>query len=259
MFYINRFVTFTIQLSIWNSFCQYLNHKKQIRMQTLRNWCLMALLLITTNSFAQKEILVSEGTATMSLGERTGYTITLDKAGEKETIKALKTWISEQQKKVEVTESAKHELKVTSFVNASLSPDPVNVYFLFTEYSDYIKVTGFFEVNLTFVSSATMPDKVDACKNFMRRFGLRIEKLAVQESLEVAQKELDKRNNEQASLEKKNKQLNDQIKECEETIQKAKSGLEENAKEQDSKKEEIAKQKAANEEIEKKLKEYESY
>lgn len=219
----------------------------------------MPILLIGTTLFAQKEIAVSEGTATMSLGERTGFTITLDKVSEKETIKALKSWLGEMQKKPNIDETAKHELKLTSFDNASLSPDPVNIYFLFTEYSDYIKVTGFFEMNLVFVSTSTLPDKVEASKNFMRKFGLRIEKMAVEEELVAAQKELDKRNDEQASLEKKNKQLNDQIKECEETIQKAKKDLEDNAKSQDDKKAEIAKQKATNEAIEKKLKEYEKY
>lgn len=93
----------------------------------------------------------------------------------------------------------------------------------------------------------------------MRRFGLRMEKLGVEEQLAVAQKELNKRSDEQASLEKKNKQLNEQIKEWEESIAKAKSDLEQNGKDQESKKSEIAKQKTVNEEIEKKLKEYEGY
>ncbi|MBK7441888.1 MAG: hypothetical protein IPI65_10225 [Bacteroidetes bacterium] len=228
-------------------------------MQSLKTLCLSAFLLIGTALFAQKEVMVSEGNATMSLGERTGFTITLDKVSEKETIKALKTWVGEMQKKADIEESAKHELKVTSFVNAQLSPDPINIYFLFTEYSDYIKVTGFFEMNLTFVSTSTLPDKVEPCKNFMRRFALRIEKMAVQEQLVAAQKELDKRNDEQAALEKKNKQLNELIKESEETIAKAKADLEQNGKDQDGKKSEIAKQKAANEAIEQKLKEYEQY
>lgn len=93
----------------------------------------------------------------------------------------------------------------------------------------------------------------------MRRFGLRMEKLGVEEQLAAAQKELNKRNDEQTSLEKKNKQLNEQIKEWEESIAKAKSDLEQNGKDQESKKSEIAKQKTVNEEIEKKLKEYEGY
>jgi len=228
-------------------------------MTTLKTFCLSAFMLISTAIFAQKEFIVTEGTATMSLGERTGYTITLDKAKEKETIKALKAWVIEMQKKADIEESAKHELKLTSFVNASLSADPINVYFLFTEYSDYIKVTGFFEINLTFVSTTTLPEKVEASKNFMRRFGMRMEKLAIESELAAAQKELEKRNDEQAALEKKNKQLNDQIKESEETIKKAKSDLAENDNNQDSKKAEIAKQKAANEAIEKRLKDFESY
>ena len=171
----------------------------------------------------------------------------------------LITWLGEMQKKPDFEETVKHEFKLTGFVNASISPDPINVYFLFTEYSDYVKVTGFFEVNLTFVASTTMSDKVEPCKNFMRRFGLRMEKLGVEEQLAVAQKELNKRSDEQASLEKKNKQLNEQIKEWEESIAKAKADLEQNGKDQESKKSEIAKQKTVNEEIEKKLKEYEGY
>lgn len=228
-------------------------------MKSLTTLFFLSMMMLGTSIFAQKEISVTEGTATMSLGERTGYTITIDKAEEKETIKAIKTWLSEMQKKATIEETAKHELKMTSLVNASLSPDPINVYFLFTEYSDYIKVTGFFEVNLVFVSSTTMPEKVEASKNFMRRFGMRMEKIAIEAELVTAQKELEKRNSEQATLEKKNNQLNEQIKECEETIKNAKTDLAENSNSQDNKKAEIAKQKAANEAIEKKLKEYESY
>ena len=228
-------------------------------MQPLKTLALALFLIISTGAFAQKELIVTEGSATTSLGERTGFTITIDKKSEKETLKALKTWLGEMQKKPDFEETVKHEFKLTGFVNASISPDPINVYFLFTEYSDYVKVTGFFEVNLTFVASTTLSDKVEPCKNFMRRFGLRMEKLGVEEQLAAAQKELNKRNDEQASLEKKNKQLNEQIKEWEESIAKAKSDLEQNGKDQESKKSEIAKQKTVNEEIEKKLKEYEGY
>lgn len=112
-------------------------------MQPLKTLALALFLIISTGAFAQKELIVTEGSATTSLGERTGFTITIDKKSEKETLKALKTWLGEMQKKPDFEETVKHEFKLTGFVNASISPDPINVYFLFTEYSDYVKVTGF--------------------------------------------------------------------------------------------------------------------
>ena len=60
-------------------------------------------------------------------------------------------------------------------------------------------------------------------------------------------------------MEKKNKQLNDQITEWEESIKKAKSELETNAKNQEAKKEEIASQQKKLSEIQSELKKYESY
>ncbi len=208
---------------------------------------------------AQTKVEVKEVVAPLSMGERTGYEVSLGDKSEKDVIKALKIWVNDIQKKVAVDETGKHEFKATNITAPTLSENPSNIYFLFTSEKDELIVTGFFEVNGAFVSSTTNPDKVKACETLMQKFAYRIEKIAIEEKVNAERKILEQRNDEQTSLEKKNKQLNDQITEWEESIKKAKTDLEANAKNQEAKKAEIATQQKKLDEIQTELKKYESY
>ncbi len=228
-------------------------------MKYLQFSALFLLLNTVSSVFAQKTVEVKEVVSTLSMGERTGYSVSLGDKNEKEVIKALKIWVNDIQKKVEIDETGKHELKATNITAPTLSENPSNIYFLFTTSKDELIVTGFFEVNGAFVSSTTNPDKVKACETLMQRFVYRIEKIAIEEKVSAEQKILEQRNDEQTTLEKKNKQLNDQITEWEELIKKAKSELETNAKNQDAKKEEIVSQQKKLSDIQSELKKYESY
>ena len=208
---------------------------------------------------AQTKVEVKEVVAPLSMGERTGYEVSLGDKSEKDVIKALKIWVNDIQKKVAVDETGKHEFKATNITAPTLSENPSNIYFLFTSEKDELIVTGFFEVNGAFVSSTTNPDKVKACETLMQKFAYRIEKITIEEKVNAERKILEQRNDEQTSLEKKNKQLNDQITEWEESIKKAKTDLEANAKNQETKKAEIATQQKKLDEIQTELKKYESY
>lgn len=222
---------------------------------------LICVLTLTTTStiFAQKDAEVKEVVGVLSMGERTGYAISLGDNSEKETVKALKTWVSDMQKKVSIDETGKHELKVTSISIPELSENPVNIYFLMESSKNDITVTGFFEVNGAFVSSTTNPDKVKACQTIMQKFGKRIEKIAIEEKVAAAQKIVKEKNDDQTSLEKKNKQLNDQISNWNESIEKAKRELEDNEKSQQEKKNEIAEEQKKLDAIQAELKKYEKY
>jgi len=221
---------------------------------------IFTLLILTVSTiFGQTKVEVKEVVTALSMGERTGYAVSLGDKSEKDVIKALKIWLSDIQKKVAVDETGKHEFKATNITAPTLSENPSNIYFLFTAEKDELIVTGFFEVNGAFVSSTTNPDKVKACETLMQKFAFRIEKIAIEEKVSAEQKILEQRNDEQTSLEKKNKQLNDQISEWEESIKKAKSELETNGKNQDDKKAEIATQQKKLDEIQSELKKYESY
>ena len=228
-------------------------------MKYLQFSALFLLLTTVSSVYAQKTVEVKEVVSALSMGERSGYSVSLGDRSEKDVVKALKIWINDIQKKVEVDETGKHEFKATNITAPTLSENPSNIYFLFTTEKDELIVTGFFEVNGAFVSSTTNPDKVKACETLMQKFVYRLEKIAIQETVTAEQKILEQRNDEQTSLEKKNKQLNDQITEWEESIKKAKSELETNAKNQEAKKEEIASQQKKLSEIQSELKKYESY
>jgi hypothetical protein len=205
---------------------------------------------------AQIAVNVTEQVQTMSLGDRTGYSVTLTGMTEKEAIKAMRSWAGDQQKKPEIKETGKHELMINQFSGAGFSEAPANLYLLFSEGDAGLTVTGFFEKGGVFVSSATDAATVPQCKQVMTKYAWRIEKIKIETELAGAQKELEKRNDEQAALEKKQKQLNEDIADCEETIKNAKAGLEQNATEQKNKREEIGKQDAKVKEVENKLKDY---
>lgn len=228
-------------------------------MKSLQPLLLLITLTFSISAFGQKKAEVKEEVHTLSMGDRTGYSVSLGDKSEKEMVKALKTWLGEIQKKVTVDETGKHEYKATNISVPALSDNPSNIYFLFSTKNNEITVTGFFEINGAFVSSTTNPDKVKDCELLMQKFVFRLEKIAIEEKAAVAQKELEKRNSEKTALEKKNKQLNDQIEEWNKSIEKAKADLETNAKDQEAKKEEIAKQQKILDEIQSELKMYESY
>ncbi|HNE47407.1 MAG TPA: hypothetical protein PLL28_13505 [Chitinophagales bacterium] len=208
---------------------------------------------------AQISVEVSESVSAMSLGDRTGYAVTIPRSTEKNAAKAFRSWIIEKQKKADINESAKHELRVTNFAYGPLGSAPVNVYFQFNEGKDGVIVVGYFEVNGTFVSTATNPDAVAGCKQFMTHFAYRMEKLAIAENLDAEKKALEKRNDEQAGLEKQQKALNDKIADCEETIAKAKDDLKTNAGDQETKQQEIKYQSKKVSEVEDALKVYDNY
>lgn len=219
----------------------------------------MLLMLCSTALKAQISVEVSEAVSPMSLGERTGYAVTIPRNTEKNAAKAFRAWVTEKQKKAEIKETGKHELMVNTFSYAPFGTAPINVYFQFNEGKDGVIVVGFFEVNGAFVSTTTNPDAVATCKQFMTHFAYRMEKIAINEQLEAEKKALDKRNDEQASLEKQEKSLNDKIADCEETISKAKEDLKTNAGEQETKKEEIKSQSGKVADVEKALKVYDDY
>jgi len=216
-------------------------------------------IIIPSLLFAQKDFQVYERTGLLSVGERTGYTVTIDGMDEKESAKALRNWIGEKQKKPTFEETGKHELMVVDIMIPQFGTTPADLYFLFEDGKGSVNVTGFFVVGDAFVSAATNPEKYKECLVFMRNFGMRTEKLKVMETLEAADKELGKKQNEQETLVKKNEQLNNQIEECNETIEKANADLQQNAKDQEAKKTEIATQQKVVDGVQTELKKYEGY
>lgn len=209
--------------------------------------------------FGQKSVDVTENVKTMSLGDRTGYTITLNGMSEKDAMKTLRTWASDQQKKPDIDETGKHELKINGFSGGDFSAAPANIYFLMEETKESLIVTGYFESGGVFISSTTNAAQVETCRKMMTRFAYRVEKTKIETELSAAKKALEDSNEEQQSLEKKQNQLNGQISDCEETIKKAKSELEQNSTDQKNNKEEIGKQQTTVSEIEKQLAPYQDY
>lgn len=222
---------------------------------------LMTFMLIATtfSAFAQPTIDVQQQPYTMSLGERTGFTVVIPRADEKDCAKAFREWIDEQAKKPDIKESGKHELRAEQVTLKLLGETPANIYFLFTQGKDGVMVTGFFDIGGTFVSDATQPANAQACTRFMQRYAMRMQKLEIAAQLAAEKKVQDKKSEEKEELLKKQKQLEEKIADCEETIKQAKSDLSENADAQKSKQSELDQQSSKIKEIEKQYETYSDY
>jgi len=214
---------------------------------------------MSTSLLAQKDINVTERNANMSLGARNGFAITFDEMSKKELKARFDEFVQQYGKKIELQEITKTEYLINDVIVSTISDVPIDIYLLFEEGKKETVVTGFFDMGDQFVSSATQPVKYKDAENFMRRFAWRIEKIKIEETLNGAEKQLMKRQDEQKDLEKKNASLNDNIKECNETIENAKSDLQQNAKDQEAKKKEIADQQKSVDDIKTELRKYENY
>jgi len=214
---------------------------------------------MSTSLLAQKDINVTERNANMSLGARNGFAITFDEMSKKELKARFDEFVQQYGKKIELQEITKTEYLINDVIVSTISDVPIDIYLLFEEGKKETVVTGFFDMGDQFVSSATQPVKYKDAENFMRRFAWRIEKIKIEETLSDAEKQLMKRQDEQKDLEKKNASLNDNIKECNETIENAKSDLQQNAKDQEAKKKEIADQQKSVDDIKTELRKYENY
>jgi hypothetical protein len=213
--------------------------------------------LIPLMAAAQKNFEVNERVATLSIGDRTGYSVVIEDMSEKEVAKALKEWLGEKQKKPAIEETGKHEIMVDDIVLTPFGEVPVDLYFLFEESNDKVLLTGFFNVNGAFVSATANPGNYKDAMEFMKKIALRTEKIKIAEQLADAEKELEKKQNEKKDLEKKEEQLNQTISDCEATIQKSKGDLQQNATDQETKASEITSQQSTVDKIESELKKYE--
>lgn len=217
------------------------------------------LLFISMTAEAQKTIDVTERNAPMSLGTRNGYSIKFEGMSKKELHSRFTEFVQQYGKKIKLVEVSKTEYKVEDIVVNTLSANPVDIYLLFEEGKNETMVTGFFDVDGQFISSVIQPVKYKDAENFMRRFAWRIEKVKIEGTLSEAEKTLSKRQDEQKELEKNNTSLNEDIKDCNATIEKAKADLLQNAKDQEAKKKEIADQQKAVDDVKAELKKYEGY
>ena len=209
--------------------------------------------------FAQPNVNVLEKSVVMSAGTKNGFQITIEEAGTKEITKALKSWLTEQQDKLDIDDVSKTELKVTGIIVPTIGESPINIYFVIAAVKDNVTVTGFFEMPGGFLSSATAPVKYKDGENFMRRFALRVQKNRITETYNDAQKDLTRSEDDQKDLEKKNTSLNSDIADYQKRIEQAKKDLEENAKEQEAKKKEISDRQRILDDITSQLKLYDGY
>ncbi len=225
----------------------------------IKSFITCIIVLCTSYLHAQKSVDISERKVTMSTGEHTGYTLTIQDADDDEVKDMLENWLEEKNKKADLTETGKNEWMINDYLTPGLSDKPIDIYFLIEEENNDTKVTAFYDLGDVYVSSETQPSKHEDAKSFLRNFAYRAEKTKIQQRLAEVEESLNKVESERTNLEKSGKELNEDLTDCQETIEKAKNELIQNAKDQEAKKQEIANQQKALDDIKKELQSYETY
>ncbi|MBC8172771.1 MAG: hypothetical protein H7X71_02595 [Chitinophagales bacterium] len=228
-------------------------------MKKIKSLLCVFFLLISCIAFGQKKVEVTERNTTMSLGARSGYSVTFEDMDKKELKSRFEDFVEQYGKKVSLDEVTKTEYIVNDVIVTSISEQPIDIYLLFEETNSGTVITGFFDTGDMFISSATQPQKYSEAENFMRRFAWRVEKIKIQERLNITQKLLDRKQDEKQDLERRKQTLEEDIVDCTKTIENAKNDIQQNEKDQEGKKTEIADQQKSLNDINDELKAYENY
>ncbi|MEZ4906340.1 MAG: hypothetical protein R2771_01550 [Saprospiraceae bacterium] len=118
-------------------------------------------------------------------------------------------------------------------INEIKSGDPIDVYAVFDEFADGVKMDFCFDLGNGFVSKKTFPMEYDGAVNFVADFVLAIEKFKVEERLKDEEKALDKLNGKLKDAVKDNQKLHDKITDYEEKITQAEEDIKNNELEQE--------------------------
>ena len=217
---------------------------------------LIVLLCMPLATSAQKSIAVSEVQETMSMGTRNGFQAILSDQSKKDVEAVLEDLLKEYDKKAKMEKSGKNEAKVDDVIIPSISDQPVDLYFLFSEDKSSCTVTGFFDMGTSFLSSQVYPDRFRSGEVFMQKLGLRAEKTRLAGLVKAATDDMQSLERDKDGLEKDKEKLEKSIADCEATIAKAKSDLDTNASDTKKKSEEIGQQKEKLGSLQKELDQY---
>jgi len=177
------------------------------------------IMLSSQDLYAQKNIDVKEQTVNMSQGENNGYSIFIKDAQRKEGDKIAKEILKEVTKKPEIEKVNKNEFKVNDIKIDGVSDQPVDVYILLDEQKDGILVTGFFDLGTGYLSSSNYPENSFGGVNFMKKIGLRTEKIRLAILVEEGNDVMKNMIREQETLISEQAKLDALIADCEAKIE----------------------------------------
>ena len=215
-------------------------------MKTLITFILSACII----SLVSAQVEVREQSMESSLGHQNAFAMDHRGADQKMVTKIFEKAFKEYGK-VKKNKKAKEynclQCSVPGFSN------PVNVYFKITKGKGTASSYVFYDDGTQFVSSENSPEEAQRIINDLTYIGHDVSRAVIKKELEAEEDNLKDRNKEQEKLEKKNKNLHEDIEEYKKKIAEAEKAIEKNLQEQEDKKMEIEKQARVIEQVTDKL------
>lgn len=212
---------------------------------------LSLVILMTSLSLTLFSQDIREVEKTISMGAQPAFVINHPNATAKMAEQAWEDYMKKNGKAKKNRKSKEFET-VDATINM-ISSAPLNVYFLAEDGADMASSYIFFDNGSNFITSNSNGDAADGIYEFLTPFVYDVEKLVIQEELEIEEKGLKDLNKDLEKLGKDNEDFHKDIEKWKEKIREAEMGIEANLQAQDAKATEIDNQASLIEEVKKKL------
>lgn len=202
-------------------------------------------------AFAGK-VKVSESKENIGGGNNNALTITIYEANPDDIIKEFRSIMKDYDAKVSTKGD---ELFGDNAIIKKMGNNTVDIWAKVVKVKDgESKLIVAFDLGGAFLNSSDHKDKYPVAKEIVENFAIKMQKDAIEEQLAAATKALEKMQDQQKDLEKKNADLKDDIKNYEEKIKKAQDDVKKNEEDQAKKKNDISVQQKVVDGVKEKLK-----
>lgn len=201
------------------------------------------LTLITTFLFILSNVQaqdINEQDKIMSLGSKNAFVIDHPRATEKMATKAWEDYMKQYGKAKKNRKAKEHE-SLGANVNL-VSSNSLDIYYIVEKGNEQVSTYIFFDDGEKFISSENDSEKVDGIFTFLTPYVYEVEKLVIQEDLDLEENNLKGLNKDLSKLEKDNKNMHDDIEDWKRKIAEAEEKIEQNLEDQENKKMEILSQ-----------------
>ena len=190
------------------------------------------LALILTFIFSVSHSQIIEKQCNISLGVQPALSTNVTNIKDRDVEKLWKDYL-DKYGKTKYNSKAKEYYTLNVRVNDIKSGDPIDIYAVFDEFADGVRMDFSFDLGNGFVSKKSFPREYEGAQMFVESFVLSVEKFKVEERLKEEEKALEKLNNKLKDAVKDNKKLNDKIVDYEEKIREAENDINTNELEQE--------------------------
>ena len=203
----------------------------------MRTITITLLILLSTITYSQKKVKITESSEKFSVGRVDVMVANIYEADKKYVEKAWKKLMKRYSGKV----TTKSEIVATDVIIKRMMGDKrVDVYAIVKDGSDgTVLIEVAMDLGGAYLTKAAHPEKYKEAKSILRDFAVEVSKEAVREQINDQEKILGKFQNEQEKLEKDNENLKKSIDDYKQKIKEAEQAVVDNAKAQELKKKEV--------------------